>query len=47
MDLPDGPEFSSQRLGDTVTLNLGGLWTVDASAAIEARADALGRHAQD
>jgi phospholipid/cholesterol/gamma-HCH transport system permease protein len=41
MDLPDGPEFSSQRMGDTVTLNLGGHWTVDASAAIEARADAL------
>ncbi len=41
MDLPDGPEFSSQRLGDVVTLNLGGRWTVDASAAIEARADAL------
>jgi phospholipid/cholesterol/gamma-HCH transport system permease protein len=41
MDLPDGPEFSRQRLGDTVTLNLGGRWTVDASAAIEARADAL------
>ena len=41
MDLPDGPEFSSQRLGDTVTLNLGGHWTVKASAAIEARADAL------
>ncbi len=40
MDLPDGPEFSSERLGDTVTLNLGGQWTVDASA-IEARADAL------
>ena len=39
--MPDGPEFSSQRLGDTVTLNLGGRWTVDASAAIEARADAL------
>jgi phospholipid/cholesterol/gamma-HCH transport system permease protein len=41
MDLPDGPEFSSQRLDDVVTLNLGGRWTVDASAAIEARADAL------
>src|ERR1700704_1069385 len=41
MDVQDGPEFSSQRLGDTVTLNLGGHWTVDASAAIEARADAL------
>jgi phospholipid/cholesterol/gamma-HCH transport system permease protein len=41
MDLPDGPEFSSQRLGDVVTLNLGGRWTVDASAAIEVRADAL------
>jgi phospholipid/cholesterol/gamma-HCH transport system permease protein len=41
MDLPVGPEFSSQRVGDTVTFNLGGHWTVDASAAIEARADAL------
>jgi len=41
MDLLGGPEFSSQRLGDTVTLNLGGRWTVDASAAIEAGADAL------
>ncbi|MGQ0445080.1 MAG: ABC transporter permease [Beijerinckiaceae bacterium] len=41
MDLPDGPEFSCRRLGDTVTLSLGGQWTVKASAAIEARADAL------
>src|SRR6202049_4948815 len=41
MEWPDGPEFSSRRLGETVTLNLGGRWTVDASAAIEARADAL------
>src|SRR5580700_2686067 len=41
MDLPDGPEFSSRRLGDTVTLDLGGQWTVKASAAIETRADAL------
>jgi phospholipid/cholesterol/gamma-HCH transport system permease protein len=41
MELPDGPEFSSQRSGDAVRLNLGGRWTVDASAAIEARADAL------
>ena len=41
MDLPDGPEFSCQRSGDTATLSLGGQWTVDASAAIEARADAL------
>ena len=39
--MADGPEFSSQRLGDTVRLNLDGRWTVDASAAIEARADAL------
>jgi len=39
MDVPDGPEFSSQRLGDAVRLSLGGHWTVDASAAIEARAD--------
>jgi phospholipid/cholesterol/gamma-HCH transport system permease protein len=41
MDLPDGPEFSSQRLGDALRLSLGGQWTVKASAAIEARADAL------
>ncbi|MGH6847651.1 MAG: ABC transporter permease, partial [Methylocella sp.] len=41
MDLPDGPEFSSRRLGDTVTLDLGGQWTVKASAAVEARANAL------
>ena len=41
MDLPDGPEFSSERSGDAVRLSLGGRWTVDASAAIEARADAL------
>lgn len=41
MDLPDGPEFSCRRLGDTATLSLGGQWTVKASAAIEARADAL------
>jgi len=41
MELPAGPEFSSHRLDDTVTLNLGGHWTVEASAAIEARADAL------
>ncbi|MGH6839355.1 MAG: MlaE family lipid ABC transporter permease subunit [Methylocella sp.] len=41
MDLPDGPEFSCKRLGDLVTLDLGGQWTVKASAAIEARADAL------
>ncbi|HZM07030.1 MAG TPA: MlaE family lipid ABC transporter permease subunit [Methylocella sp.] len=41
MDLPDGPQFSSQRVGDSVRLSLGGHWTVDASAAIEARADGL------
>jgi len=41
MDVPDGPEFSSQRMGDAVRLSLGGHWTVDASAAIEARADGL------
>jgi phospholipid/cholesterol/gamma-HCH transport system permease protein len=41
MDVPDGPEFSSQRMGDAVRLNLGGHWTLDASAAIEARADGL------
>ncbi|MGH6843568.1 MAG: ABC transporter permease [Methylocella sp.] len=41
MDLPDDPEFSSERLGDAVRLSLGGQWTVKASAAIEAQADAL------
>ena len=41
MDVLGGPEFSSQRLGDAVRLSLGGHWTVDASAAIEARADGL------
>ncbi len=41
MNLPDGPDFSSERLGDALTLALGGRWTVDASAAIERRADAL------
>jgi phospholipid/cholesterol/gamma-HCH transport system permease protein len=40
MNLPEAPEFSSERLGDTVTLDLTGRWTVDA-AAIEERADAL------
>ncbi|MGH6801537.1 MAG: ABC transporter permease, partial [Methylocella sp.] len=41
MDLPEGPEFSTEHLGDAVRLSLGGQWTVKASAAIEARADAL------
>ena len=41
MDLPDGPQFSAQHVGDSVRLSLGGQWTVDASAAIEARADGL------
>jgi phospholipid/cholesterol/gamma-HCH transport system permease protein len=41
MNLPDGPEFSTERLGEVVRLALGGRWTVDASAAIEAQADAL------
>lgn len=41
MDAPGGPEFSSQRLGEAVRLSLGGNWTLDASAAIEARADGL------
>lgn len=40
MDVPLGPEFSSERRGDTVRLALGGRWTVDARE-IEARADAL------
>jgi len=39
--LQDGPEFSSERLGEALKLALAGRWTVDASAAIEARADAL------
>ena len=43
MDMPDGPQFSSQHVGDSVRLSLGGQWTVDASAAIEARADGLVR----
>jgi phospholipid/cholesterol/gamma-HCH transport system permease protein len=41
MSLQDGPEFSSERLGEALKLALVGRWTVDASAAIEARADAL------
>lgn len=41
MDAPDGPDFSSQRLGDAIRLSLGGRWTLDASAEIEARADGL------
>jgi phospholipid/cholesterol/gamma-HCH transport system permease protein len=41
MNLADGPEFSTERLGEVVRLALCGRWTVDASAAIEARADAL------
>lgn len=41
MDKPNGPEFSSHRAADCVTLSLGGHWTIDASAAIEARADSL------
>jgi phospholipid/cholesterol/gamma-HCH transport system permease protein len=47
MTLPDGPEFSSERLGEVVKLSLGGRWTVDASAAIEARADSLVTHSRD
>lgn len=41
MDLPEGPEFSSEAQGDALRLILGGRWTVDASASIEARADAM------
>jgi phospholipid/cholesterol/gamma-HCH transport system permease protein len=41
MSLQDGPEISSERLGEALKLALAGRWTVDASAAIEARADAL------
>ena len=41
MDLPDGPQFSAQHVGDSVRLSLGGQWTVDASAAIETRAEGL------
>ncbi|HUI20727.1 MAG TPA: MlaE family lipid ABC transporter permease subunit [Methylocella sp.] len=41
MDVPEGPKFSSQRAGDSLRLSLGGRWTVDASAAIEARAEGL------
>lgn len=45
--MPDGPEFSSERLGDALTLALGGRWTLDASAALEARADALVADSRD
>ncbi|MBO0733844.1 MAG: ABC transporter permease [Methylocapsa sp.] len=41
MDLPEGPEFSSANEGDALRLVLCGRWTVDASAAIETRAEAL------
>src|ERR1700757_3228615 len=39
--MPDGPEFSIKRQDDRVTLALAGRWTVDESAAIEARGEAL------
>src|SRR5262245_49582309 len=41
MDLPEGPEFSSEAQDDALRLALGGRWTVDASAAIEKRTEAL------
>jgi phospholipid/cholesterol/gamma-HCH transport system permease protein len=41
MALPDGPEFSIKRQDNSITLALAGRWTVDQSAAIEARGDAL------
>jgi phospholipid/cholesterol/gamma-HCH transport system permease protein len=47
MDFPDGPEFSSEKQGDAVRLALGGRWTVDASAAIEAKAEALMAESRD
>lgn len=40
MDMPSGPNLSSERQGDRVILRLGGRWTVDA-AALEARAETI------
>lgn len=39
--MPEGPEFSIKRQDDSITLVLAGRWTVDESASIESRADAL------
>jgi phospholipid/cholesterol/gamma-HCH transport system permease protein len=41
MELPGGPDFSVKEQDDSVTLALVGRWTVDESASIESRADAL------
>jgi phospholipid/cholesterol/gamma-HCH transport system permease protein len=41
MELPGGPDFSVKEQDDSVTLALAGRWTVDESASIESRADAL------
>lgn len=43
MEQPSGPTFSSERSGDSVRLHLAGHWTLDATAALEARAEALFR----
>ena len=43
MELPGGPDFSVKEQDDSVTLALAGRWTVDESASIESRADALAR----
>ncbi|HTV34078.1 MAG TPA: ABC transporter permease, partial [Methylocella sp.] len=39
--MSEGPEFSSEQLGDGLRLRLGGRWTVESSATLEARADRL------
>ncbi|MEJ0092284.1 MAG: MlaE family lipid ABC transporter permease subunit [Methylocella sp.] len=41
MDVQNGPTFSSERSGDAVRLSLAGHWTLDASAELEAEANAL------
>ena len=39
--MSEGPEFSSERLDHSLRLRLGGRWTVESSATLEARADGL------
>jgi len=39
--MPGGPDFSVKEQDDSVTLALAGRWTVDESASMESRADAL------
>lgn len=41
MDMPDGPSFTSERSDDAIRLKLAGHWTIRASVAIEASANAL------